>query len=173
MIFHWILSDCKSAQVSRTLLSILTVEVPFPSEPITTDITVSFMSHSFLSSLARSKYLSLSSLSLIFILWFAGTGKSTIHQVLFLFFFYHKVWYASQDWVIRLYLKIPENSMSLILQVGFWLVHLPFSSMVKFQFLAQFPVGHSPPPLICYIRLLYDSWFWLVGWLVFMAYQPL
>ena len=41
------------------------------------------MFHSFLHSLARSKYLSLFSLSLIFTLWSTGTAKSTIREVLF------------------------------------------------------------------------------------------
>ena len=44
--------------------------------------------------------------------------------------------------MIGLYLKIPENFMHLILLDGFWFVHIPFGSMVKFQFLAQFSVDH-------------------------------
>ena len=32
--------------------------------------------------------------------------------------------------------------MHLTLQDGLWFVHIPFVSMVNFQFLAQFPVGH-------------------------------
>ena len=79
MVFHWRLSDSKSPQVSRTLLSILSVfnnavvwmvstrpptsksSRPFnnplvtvPKAPITIGITVSFMFHSFFNSLARS-----------------------------------------------------------------------------------------------------------------------
>ena len=45
------------------------------------------MFHSFFNSLARSRYLSLFSHSFIFILWSAGTAKSTILQVLFFFSF--------------------------------------------------------------------------------------
>ena len=94
-------------QDSRTLLSILnnTVvwmgscplisksSIPFtnpwgivPRAPTTIGITVTFMFHSlfFFSSLANSTYLSPSSLSFIFTLWFAGTTKSTIRLV-FLF----------------------------------------------------------------------------------------
>ena len=106
MVFHWSLSDSKSPQVSRTLLSILAVFnnvvvwivftrlptsksssplvnplVTVPKAPITIDINVTCMFHSFFNSLARSRYLSFS-LSFSFILWSAGTAKSTILQVL-------------------------------------------------------------------------------------------
>ena len=99
--FHWRLSDSKS--LSRTLLSILSVFnnavvwvvstrpptsksswlfknllVTVPNAPITTGIIIIFMFHSFSNSLARSRYLSLFSRSFSFILWSAGTAKSTI-----------------------------------------------------------------------------------------------
>ena len=96
MVFHCSLSDSKSPQVSRTLLSILadlnnaTVWmvsthllisksfgpcakplVTVLSTPITIGITVTFMFHSFFSSLARSWYLSLFFcwLSLSLLIW--------------------------------------------------------------------------------------------------------
>ena len=109
MVFHWSLSDSKSPQVSRTHLSILAVlsnavvwivstrpltsksSRPFnnplvtvPNAPITIGTIVTFMSHSFFNCLARSRYLSFLSLSFRFILWSAGTAKSTILQILFL-----------------------------------------------------------------------------------------
>ena len=109
MAFHRRLSDSKSPQVSRTLLSILAVfnnalvwmvstrpstsktSRPFnnplvtvPKGPITIVIIVTFMFHSFFNSLARSRYLSLFSHSFSFILWSAGTAKSTILQIFFL-----------------------------------------------------------------------------------------
>ena len=87
MVFHWSLSDNKSPQVSRTFLSILAVlnnsvvwmvstrpptsksSSPFnsplvtvPNAPIAIDIIVTFMSHSFFNSLAKSRYLSFFSL---------------------------------------------------------------------------------------------------------------
>ena len=108
MVFHWRLRDSKSPQVSRTLLSILAVfnnavvwmvstrwptsksSRPFnnplvtvPKAPITIGIIVTLMFHSFLISLATSRYLSLFSHSFSFILWSAGTAKSTILQILF------------------------------------------------------------------------------------------
>ena len=56
-----------------------------PNAPITICIIVTCMFHSFFSSLARSRYLSLFSHSFSFILWSAGTEKSTILQVLFFY----------------------------------------------------------------------------------------
>ena len=108
MVFHWSLSDSKSPLVSWTLLSILAVLnnavvwivstrpptskssslfnnplVTVSKAPITIGIIVTFMFHSFFSSLARSRYLSFFSHSFSFILWSAGTAKSTILQILF------------------------------------------------------------------------------------------
>ena len=107
MVFHWSLSDSRSPHVSRTLLSILAVlnnavvwmvstrppnsksSSPFsnllvtvPNAPITIGIIVTCMFHSFFNSLARSRYLSLFSHFFNFILWSAGTAKSTILHVL-------------------------------------------------------------------------------------------
>ena len=62
--------------------------VTVPKAPIRIDIIVTFMFHSFFNSLARSRYLSFFSHSFSFILWSAGTAKSTILPILsFLFFF--------------------------------------------------------------------------------------
>ena len=52
---------------------------------------ITFMFHSYFNSLARSRYLSFFSLSFSFILWSAGTAKSTILQILF-FVDNYKVW---------------------------------------------------------------------------------
>ena len=112
MVFHWSLSDSNSPQVSRTRLRILAVlsnavlwivstrpptsksSRPFnnplvivPNAPITIGTIVLLMFHSFFNSLARSRYFSFFSLSFGFILWSAGTAKSTILQILFFFFF--------------------------------------------------------------------------------------
>ena len=56
--------------------------VTVPNAPITIGIIVTCIFHSFFNSLARSRYLSFFSHSFSFILWSAGTGKSTILQVL-------------------------------------------------------------------------------------------
>ena len=110
MVFRWSLSDSKSPQVTRTLLSILIVlnnavvwmvstrpptfksPSPFnnplvtvPKAPITIGIIITFMFHIFFSSLARSRYFSFFSHSFSLILWSAGTAKSIIWQFLFFF----------------------------------------------------------------------------------------
>ena len=119
IVFHWSVSDMKSPQVPRTLLSILAVlnnavvwmvstcpptsksSSPF-SNPLVTvpyaliiiGIIVTCMFHSFFfNSLARTRYLSFFSHSFSFILWSAGTAKSTILHVLsFLFFLFFFCW---------------------------------------------------------------------------------
>ena len=132
MIFHWSLSNSKSPQVSRTLLSILAdlsnaivwmvlrpllsiqfklcnavvwmvsicplipkSSIPFtnplgivPCPPTTIDIAVTFLFHSFFSSLAISRYLSFFSSTFIYTQWSARTVKFTILQVLISFFFF-------------------------------------------------------------------------------------
>ena len=122
MVFHWSLSDSKSPQVSRTRLRILTAlcnavvwivstrppifksSRPFnktlvivPNAPITIGTIVTFMFHSFFNSLAKSRYLSFCSLSFRFILWSAGTAKSTILQILFFVVDYYEVWSSGRD----------------------------------------------------------------------------
>ena len=102
------LSDSKFPQVSRTLLSILSIlnnavvwmastrpstsksSSPFnnplfivPKAPITIGTIVTFMFPSLFNSLARSRYLSFFSHSFSFILWSGGTAKLTILEVLF------------------------------------------------------------------------------------------
>ena len=108
MVFHWSLSYSKSPQVSRTRLRILAVlsnavvwivstrpptsksSRPFnnplvivPNAPIIIGTIITFIFYSFFNSLARLRYLSFFSLSFRFILWSAGTAKSTILQILF------------------------------------------------------------------------------------------
>ena len=109
MVFHWNLSDSKSPQLSRTCLRIQAVLsnaviwivstspptlkssrhfnnplVIVPKAPITIGTIVTFMFHSFFNSFARSRYLFFFLLSFRFILWSAGTAKSTILQILIL-----------------------------------------------------------------------------------------
>ena len=106
------MSDSKSLQVSRTLLSILADLDNAVIWMVSTCPLASKSSSSFTNSLGiaqvhqlqlvslspscsivfcpltRSWYFSLFSLSFNFTLWFAGTANSTIRQVLFFFFFF-------------------------------------------------------------------------------------
>ena len=117
--------------------------------PITIGITITFMFHSLfifffffcIPLQFPSTYLSFRFLSVL--LW--GQPRQQSPQFgRFLFFFvdYYKVWSSVRDLVIRLYLKIPENFMSLILQDRCWVVYIPF------QFLAQFPVDDFAYPIL-------------------------
>ena len=176
MLSHWSVSDNKSPLISRTLLSILAdlnyavvwmvstrpliskSSIPFinpsvnvPRAPVTISIIVTFMFHSFYNSLARSMYLSLFSHSFSFTLWSTGTTKSTILQVLFFFVDYYKLWSSGRDLVIRLYLKIPEESVRPILYDRFWVVHIPFVHIVKIQLLALFLTHSVVPSFIIFL----------------------
>ena len=107
MVCHWSLSDSKSPQVSRTLLSILAdlnitvVKVVSPcflisksSHPFINPLGIVssalyywyhchlHVPYFFFNSQARSRYLSLFSISFIFILLSARVAKSSIRQVL-------------------------------------------------------------------------------------------
>ena len=106
MVFPGVWVTAKSPQVSMTRLRILAVLsngilsnrpltsksskpynnplVTAPNAPITDGTIVTLMFLSFFNSRARSMYLSFFSLSFRFILWSAGTAKSTILQILFL-----------------------------------------------------------------------------------------
>ena len=115
--------------------------VTVPRAPSTIAITVTFILHSFFNSQVRSKYLSFFLLSFNFTLWSTGTVKSAILQILFIyllifFFDYYKGGSSGWDQVIRLYVKISETFVSLILQDRYTTVHIPFVRMIKFQFLA-------------------------------------
>ena len=179
MVFHWILSDSKSPQVSRTLLSILAVlnnaviwivstrpptsktSSPFnnplvtvPSAPITIGIIVTFLFHSLFTSLAKVEVLILLFTFLSFILCSVGTAKSTILQVLFFLSIIIRSGLLAGDKVIRLYVKIPQEFVRVVLLDSCWVVHVPFLRMVKFKFLAQFPVDHFTHPVVSSLILL-------------------
>ena len=160
MVFPWRLSDSKSPQVSRTLLSILAVfnnaavwmvstrpptsksSCPFNNPlvivlkaPITVGIIVTFMFHSFFNALARSRYLSLFSNSFSFILWSAGTAKSTILQI---FFFLLVIIRSGLLTEIRWSVCIPKSHRSLCLSFSRtgagYLLFKSFSNQREFEF---------------------------------------
>ena len=110
MIFHWSLSDSKSPQVSRTLLSILAVlnntvvwmvstrlptsksSSPFnnplitvPKAPIMIGIIVTFMFHNFFNSLAKSRYLSFCANLLYSLIMWLMVSSLSLHSLHLLF----------------------------------------------------------------------------------------
>ena len=169
MVFHWSLSNSKSPQVSRTLLSSLAVlnyvvvcivstrpptpksSSPFsnplmtvPKTPITIDIIVTFMFHSFFNSLARSSYLSFFSLSFNFILWSSRPTKSTILQVLFFLCGLLKglvFWPRLGDPFVC------QSPVRVYVRHSLGQKHLPFVRMVKFKFLAHLQADHLAQPV--------------------------
>ena len=178
MAFHWSLSDSKSLQDSRTLLSILAVlnnvvvwmvstrpptsksSSPFsnplvtvPKAPITISIIVTFMFHSFFNSLARLRYLSFFSHSFSFILWSTGTSKSTILKILFFLWLLLGLvfWPRFRDPSVR---QSPKEFMCDIFLDRCWVVHIPFVRIVKFQFFAHLPVGHLAHRIVSRLVLI-------------------
>ena len=63
------------------------------------------------------------------------------------------VWSSGQHKLIRRYLKISEICMHLILQDGFSFVYISFGCIIKFQFLAQFPLDHLSHPVVSSLGL--------------------
>ena len=113
MVSHWSLSDSKSPQVPRILLSILaylnarvwmvSTRPLISSPPVSLQVilwlycgrqlqlvepSLSCSSLFFFSSLAKYRYLNFFSLSISFTLWSARTAKSINRQVLLFFFFF-------------------------------------------------------------------------------------
>ena len=185
MVFHWGFSDSKSSQVSMTLLSILVVfnnvvvwilsnrpptsesSSPFnnplvtvPKAPITFGIIDIYMFQSFVNSLARLRYFSFFSRSFRFILWSAGIAKSTILQVLHFFVHYDKVSSFRRDQVIRLSVKVLSEFMCVIFKNRCWVVYIPFVAMVKFKFLAHFPVRSPCLPSRVSANLLHSLYYY-------------
>ena len=74
----------------------------------------------------------------------SGRTKCTIRHVLFYYVDHYKVWSSGLDLSIRFYFKILESCVRPILQDGFWVVHIPFVRMVKFQFLHTFKMIPFP-----------------------------
>ena len=137
MVFHWSLSDSKSPQVSRTLLSILAVlnnavvwvistrpptsksSSPFsnplvtvPNAPITIGIIVTCMFYSFFNSLARPRYLSCFSHSFSFILWSAGYYYYYYYISSHLFLFQYLIkFFLMKENDVYVYILAKENLM--------------------------------------------------------------
>ena len=137
MVFHKSLSDTKSPHVSRTFLSILVdlnndckVSTPpliskstspfinslvtAPRATITIDINVTSMFYSF--SIPKQGLGTYFSFHFHLILLCGQPGQQSLQFCKFSFFFvnYSKVWSSGWDYVIRLYVRIPEKFVCLI-----------------------------------------------------------
>ena len=152
MVFSRPLISTSSSLFNNPLVNI-------PKAPITIAIIATFMFHYFFNSLSRSRYLSFFSHSFRFILWSAGTTKSTILPVfLFLLINIRSGLLVEIRWSVSM-------SKCVIFYDRCLVVHIPFIRMVKFKFLAHLPVDHlahsvvSCLVLFLCIHLLCDSWF--------------
>ena len=110
-----------------------------PIATIIIGITITFIFHSSFSFLAKSKY--------IFHFWLSfhfsfssqlGWQRSLISRFSYFVVNHPLGWVRGRDLVICLILKIPENFVRLLLQDGFWFVHIRFGSIIEFQFLQVF-----------------------------------
>ena len=163
MVTYWSLSDSKSPQFFRTLLSILAdlnkavvwvvstrpftskssspCNNPFvivPIAPITIGIAVTFMFLGVFISLVSSRYFSL---------FCDLLGQLSQQLGKFSFFVdYLLVWSSGRYYVICLYLRIPAKFVRIILWGRYWVVHIPFVRMVKFKFLCTIASGSPCSP---------------------------
>ena len=149
MVFHWCLRESRSPPISSTLLRILVdlnnaiiwmdttcLLISKSSSSctlITISITVIFMLRRFFSSLAKSGYLTLFSLSFCFTPWSDGTAMFTIQQLRLLF------WLSLYPEVIRWSIWILKSQRILtVLFLGRILgSHISFVHMVTFKLLTE------------------------------------
>ena len=199
MVFLWSLRDSKSPQVSRTLLGILAVLnnvvvwmvsthpltskssnhfsnplVTVPNAPITIGKIITCMFHSFFNSLARSRYLSFFSHSFSFILWSAGTAKSTILQVLFFLLIIIRSGLLADIWWSVCMLKSHRSLCVLFSKTGAGLCiyHLLVWSNLNFLHISQCITLSTQSCLVLYsfFRLLCDWWFHLCHRIAYICY---
>ena len=139
------------------------------------------MFHIFLSSLAKSRYLSFFSL---FSVLFCGRPVQQSRQFCkfsfsFSFFFFLLITLRSGFLAVIRWSVCMSKSIGVymcILQDCCWVVHIPFFRVVKFNFFAHLPVDPlanlvvSSLILACYNRLLCDWWFRLYHYIIYICY---
>ena len=203
IVFHWSSSDSKSPQVTTTLLSILAVFnnavvwmvstrsttskssktfnnplITVPRAPITIGTTDTFMFHSFFNSLARSRYLPFFLHSFSFIMWSAGTAKSTILQVLFFFFFFFLLIIVRSGLLaaIRWFVCMCKSHRSLCVSfsrtdAGLCINHLLVCSNLHFLYISHWVTLPTQSCLVLYsfyANLLHS----LIMWLMVSSLSP-
>ena len=153
--------------------------VTVPNAPIIINIIGTCMFHSFFNSLTRSRYLSFFSHSFSFILWSAGTAKSTILQVLFFLLIIIKSGFLAG---IRWSVCMLKSHRSLCVAfsmtgAGLCIYHLFVWSNLNFLHISQWikcrpsrVSPYTPSVLIFCIRLSYDWWFHLCHHIACICY---
>ena len=157
MVFHWWLSNSKCPQVFRTLLSILgdlnnTVvstrslisKSPCPcTNPITTSLSCSIAFLVLEQNLDSYFYFRFPSV-------FSCRQPDQLSPQFgrFSFFWLSQGLSFRRNWVIRLYVKILEKFVHLILWDRFRVVLIPFVLSVNFKLLAQFSVDPLSHPIL-------------------------
>ena len=137
--------------------------------PVTIGMIVTFMFPIFFfNSLAWSRYFSFYSLSFSFILWSAGTAKSTILQVLFLLLIIISSGLLAG---IRWSVCISKSSTSLCVSFFGQLLGCAYTifSYGQIQFLAHLPVDHIAHLVVFSLILLLHS---LIMWLMVLSLSP-
>ena len=170
MDFHWSLSDSKSPKASRTLLSILSVlsnavvwivctrpstsksSCPFNNPlvivskgPITTDIIVTIMFHSFFQFPSKVEVLNLLFTFFHFYSVISQIAKSTILQIPFFMLIIIRSGVLAE---IRWSVCTSKGFICVILLDSCWVVHIPFVRMVEFKLFAHLPVDHFAHPIV-------------------------
>ena len=196
MVFHWSLSDSKSLQVFRTLLSILSSlnnavvsmvstrpptsksSSPFnsplvtvPKAPIRIGIIVTFMFHSFFNSLARSRgtYPSFHFLSVLFC---GQPGQQSPQFCKFSFFTIRSGLLV----VIRLSVCMSKSHRSLYVSfsrraAGFCIYHLFVWSNLNFLHISQWIILPIPSCLVLY-SFCADLLHSFIIWLIVLSLSP-
>ena len=191
MVWHWLLSDSKSPQVSRTLHSILVIlnnvvvwmvstrpptsmsSSPFsnplvtvPRVSITIVIIVTCMFHSFFNSQARFRYISFFSHYFSFILWSAGTAKSAILQFLYFFIINWSGLLAEIRWSV--WMSKSHRSLCVLFSgtvAGLRIYHLFVWSNLNFLHISQWITLHTQSCLVLYsfcVNFLHSFIMWLM-----------
>ena len=65
-----------------------------------------------------------------------GKVYDVVGFVPFFYADYHYVWKSCRDYIVCLYLKIPERCMCLIFLIRFSIVNIPLVHSVRFKFIA-------------------------------------
>ena len=130
--------------------------VTVPTALVKISVTITFMFHSFYSSIARSRYLSLFRfLSVLFcgqqerknplLRWFS-------FFLLFFFFFFFFFTLTRSSPLAEIKWSICISKLQKIRAPHFldwfWVVHIPFVHMIKFKLLAQFPIDDLSHPVV-------------------------